>query len=120
MTARYLDSNELQTRPHRWRFNLATGQTSEQFLDDSFLEFGMINSSHAGQPYRYTYAMTAEPGWFLFNGLTRFDAETGSKQEWQFDKGVFASESPMAPSLGGVRRLWLRPHLRHGYEQRHL
>ncbi len=42
--------------------------------------------------------MTAEPGWFLFNGLTRFDAQTGAKQQWRFPKGVFASESPMAPT----------------------
>ncbi|CAN5642682.1 carotenoid oxygenase family protein [soil metagenome] len=101
-SARYLDANELQTRPHRWRFNLRTGETRAEFLDDGFLEFGMINSGRAGKPYRYTYAMTAEPGWFLFNGLTRFDAETAAKQEWRFDKGVFASESPFAPRAAGA------------------
>ena len=101
-TARYLDANELQTRPHRWRFNLRTGATTEEFLGDDVLEFGMINAGHAGRPYRYTYAMTAEPGWFLFNGLTRFDAQTGAKQEWRFPKGVFASESPMAPRAGAA------------------
>ncbi len=103
VSSRYLDTNQLKTRIHRWRFNLATGATSEQFLDDEYLEFGMINGRNGGRPYRYTYAMTAEPGWFLFNGLTRFDADTAAKQEWRFDPGVFASESPMAPRPGATR-----------------
>ncbi len=103
VSARYLDTNELQTRPHRWRFNLRTGETTERFLDDEYIEFGMINAGHGGKPYRYTYAMTAEPGWFLFNGLRRFDVETAATQEWRFDRGVFASESPMAPRPGATR-----------------
>jgi carotenoid cleavage dioxygenase len=102
VSARYLDANELQTRPYRWRFDLRTGQTTEGFVDDEILEFGMINGAHAGMPYRYTYAMTAEPGWFLFNGLTRLDMGTGAKERYQFPKGVFASESPMAPRDGAT------------------
>jgi len=31
--------------------------------------FGTINSGFGGRPYRYNYAATNEPGWFLFNGL---------------------------------------------------
>ncbi len=45
--------------------------------------------------------MTAEPGWFLFNGLARFDTWTAQRQEWRFPDGVFASESPMAPRVNG-------------------
>ena len=59
----------------------------------------MINPSYAGQPYRYTWSMTNKPGWFLFDGMTRLDVETGNKQVFRFPKGVFASESPMAPEL---------------------
>lgn len=101
-TRRYLDVGELQARPHRWRFNLRTGRTTEEFLDDRYLEFGMINAAHAGRPYRYAYTMTGEPGWFLFNGITKFDTLTGAKQEWRFAKGVYASESPMAPRSGST------------------
>jgi len=103
ISARYLDANELQTRPHRWRFNLKTGETREEFLDDQFFEFGMINANCGGRPYRYTFAMTAEPGWFLFNGMVRFDTITGAKQTWRFQPGVFASESPVAPRPGAGR-----------------
>jgi len=45
--------------------------------------------------------MTARPGWFLFNGIVRLDVETGSRQEYRFPDGVYASESPMAPAQGG-------------------
>lgn len=101
-SARYLDANQLETRAHRWRFDLRTGATREEFLDDEFLEFGMINAGRAGKPYRYTYAMSAQPDWFLFNGLTRFDTATGERQRWRFPPGVFASESPMAPRPGAT------------------
>lgn len=101
VTSRYLDANELRTRPYRWRFDLRTGATTEGPLDDACLEFGMLNGGVAGRPYRYTWAMTAEPGWFLFNGLVRFDTATAQRQEWRFPKGVFASESPMAPRPHG-------------------
>jgi carotenoid cleavage dioxygenase len=102
VSARYLDANQLQTRPHRWRFNLRTGATREEFLDEDYFEFGMINARNAGRPYRYTYAMTAEPGWFLFNGMVRFDTLTAEKQTWRFGPGVFASESPVAPRPGAL------------------
>lgn len=104
VTARYLDANELQTRPYRWRFDLRTGETREEVIDDACLEFGMINARHAGRPYRYAYAMTAAPGWFLFDGVTRLDTRTGARDEWRFAPGVFASESPMAPRAGGSGR----------------
>jgi carotenoid cleavage dioxygenase len=45
--------------------------------------------------------MTGEPGWFLFNGIVKHDVGGGPDQRYQFPKGVFASESPMAPRDGG-------------------
>src|SRR5690349_3703371 len=41
--------DKMQTRLHRWRFNLVTGQTREEQLSDSITEFGMINPGHAGR-----------------------------------------------------------------------
>ena len=61
-----------------------------------------INPAYAGKPYRYSWAMTNKPGWFLFDGMTRLDAETGEKQVFRFPDGVFASESPMAPRLNST------------------
>ena len=97
---RSLDINEMRSRLHRWRFDRKTGKTREERLDESYTEFPTINAAAAGRAHRYVYAMTGEPGWFLFNGLVRRDMKTGARQSWRFPKGVFASESPMAPRVG--------------------
>ena len=47
---RFLALDRMQTRPHRWRFNLATGATKEEDLSDSIMEFGMMNADRAGRP----------------------------------------------------------------------
>jgi carotenoid cleavage dioxygenase len=95
-----LDINAIGAHAYRWRFNLKTGAVKEGPLEDGISEFGMINPSYAGKPYRYTWAATAKAGWFLFDGLIRLDVETGERQEYKFPDGVYASESPMAPRLG--------------------
>jgi carotenoid cleavage dioxygenase len=87
----------LQTRLRRWRFNLVTGATTEEQLTDSITEFGMINANYAGRHYRYTYAATGKPGWFLFDGLVKHDLQTGSEDRYAFDDGVYGSETAMAP-----------------------
>jgi carotenoid cleavage dioxygenase len=99
---RFLALDGLQTRLHRWRFNLVTGQTSEEQLSDSITEFGMINAAHAGSRYRYTYAATGKPGWFLFDGLVKHDLHTGAEERFAFDDGVFGSETAMAPRIGST------------------
>jgi carotenoid cleavage dioxygenase-like enzyme len=94
---RFLALDRLQTRLRRWRFNLVTGATTEEQLTDSITEFGMINANYAGRHYRYTYAATGKPGWFLFDGLVKHDVQTGSEDRYAFDDGVYGSETAMAP-----------------------
>lgn len=95
----YLDQHKMRPKLHRWRFNLKTGATVEQRLDDRILEFGMINQQFAGRKYRYVYSAVAKPGWFLFNGYVKHDLETG--QSWQIGLGedCYASEAPFAPRI---------------------
>ena len=57
----------------------------------------MINQQIAGQPYRYVYSVTGEPGWFLFNGLTKHDLETGAAEHLSFGEQRFGSEAPFIP-----------------------
>lgn len=99
---RFLAMDRMQTRLHRWRFNLKTGVTREERLTDSISEFGMINSRFGGRHYRYTYAATAKPGWFLFDGMVKHDVATGGEERFTFGDGVFGSETAMAPRLGGT------------------
>jgi len=95
----YLDQYKMKTRLHRWRFNLKTGQTTEQRLDDRTLEFGMINQHHAGRHYRYAYSAVQVPGWFLFDGYVKHDLQTGESWQIKLPTGQFASEAPFAPRI---------------------
>jgi carotenoid cleavage dioxygenase len=97
---RYLALDGLQTKLHRWRFNLATGEVREEQLSDSITEFGMINAGYAGSKYRYTYAATGKPSWFLFDGLVKHDLHTGAEERFAFEDGVYGSETAMAPRVG--------------------
>ncbi len=99
-TFRFLALDRMQTRLHRWRLNLRTGSATEESLSDTISEFGMINAGRGGEPYRYVYAATAKPGWFLFDGLVRHDVVTGAEHRISFGEGVYGSETSMAPRLG--------------------
>jgi carotenoid cleavage dioxygenase len=94
---RGIDLHRMQTRLHRWRFDLTTGRTSEEDLSDTVMEFPMVNARYAGRPYRYAYNMTGKPGWFLFDGIVKIDLETGREDRYAFGDGVYGSETPMAP-----------------------
>ena len=96
-----VDIHSMGARPYRWRFDLATGATSEQELFGEISEFPSVHYARAGRRHRYAWSMTAPPGWFLFDGIVRYDLETGATQRHAFEPGVYASESPMAPAPGG-------------------
>jgi carotenoid cleavage dioxygenase len=93
----YVDEHSFQSRLHRWRFNLKTGETTEERLSDRIVEFGMINPAYLMKPSRYIWSTTTRPGWFLFNGYVRHDTETGAEQVFELPEGVYASESPVVP-----------------------
>ena len=97
---RFLALDRMQTRLHRWRLNLKTGTATEEPLSENISEFGMINAAYGGEPYRYVYAATGKPGWFLFDGLIRHDVRTGSDERISFGDGVYGSETAMAPRVG--------------------
>lgn len=88
-----------ETRMHRWRFNLKTGQTREEDLDDEVTEFSMISGVHKGRPNRYVYNALMKANWVL-DGLKKYDWQSGTTQRWEAPKGCFVSESPFAPREG--------------------
>jgi len=92
-----LDMNVLQTRPHRWRFNLATGQTTEESLSDRCTEFPMINGRHGGRRHRYVYSARCTHGLFAFDALVKHDLDQGTEELIEFPDGTFVSETVMAP-----------------------
>ncbi len=118
---RFLALDRLQARLHRWRFNLVTGDVKEERLSESITEFGMINPGYAAADYRYTYAATGKPGWFLFDGMVKHDLRTGGEQHYRFADGVYGSEAAMAPRPNASRRGRRLPgHVDHRHERRRL
>jgi carotenoid cleavage dioxygenase len=99
---RFLALDRLQSRLHRWRLNLVTGAVKEEHLSESITEFGTINADYAAGSYRYTYAATGKPGWFLFDGLVKHDLLTGREERYRFGDGVYGSETAMAPRAAGA------------------
>ncbi|MEE4199442.1 carotenoid oxygenase family protein [Erythrobacter sp.] len=93
----YVDEHSFQSRLHRWRFDLATGETREERLSDRICEFGTINPDYLMRANRYVWSTTTRPGWFLFDGYVRHDTKTGEEQVYRLPDGVYASESPMVP-----------------------
>ena len=93
----FLDNHLLKPRLHRWRFNLVTGETKEESLDDKILEFGAINQQYTCQKHRYSYSMMPTMGWFTFDGICKHDHEIGESEIYNFGKGIFGSEVCFAP-----------------------
>lgn len=96
----YIDQHSFRSKLHRWRFDLATGTTREERLDDRVLEFGTINQRFAGRRNRFAYSTTARPGWFLFTGFIKHDLDTGRSEAVMLEDGRYASEAPFAARRG--------------------
>jgi hypothetical protein len=54
----------------------------------SFCEFPAINPSQRGQPYRYTYFLSAVRPTNMGNALTKLDLQTGASQTWHTPGGA--------------------------------
>jgi len=85
---------------YRWTFNLKTGETQEEQLDDTNIEFPMMNADkYHGKKHRYAYAtIMPDDRPINFSGVYKYDYETGEKQMYHFPEGTCASETPFAPA----------------------
>ncbi|MFW6010092.1 MAG: carotenoid oxygenase family protein [Actinomycetota bacterium] len=93
----------LDARLWRYRFNLATGQTSEGPVDDANTEFPSVDQRRIGHRSRYAYNVhVSSEETLLFDGLIRYDNQTGEKQEHHFGPGRWGSEAPFAPRDGST------------------
>ena len=76
--ANVLSYLRLDAHLHRYRFNLRTGKTTEQTIDDDNSEFPSINNNVLGTPSRWAYTMHISPeSTLLFDGLMKYDVHTG-------------------------------------------
>jgi carotenoid cleavage dioxygenase len=96
--AKMLSYLRLDAHLYRYRFNLRTGATTEGYLDDANTEFPTMDVTRLGVPTRYAYNMriSPEPA-LLFDGLVKYDTQTGSSDAYSFGSGRWGSEAPFAP-----------------------
>lgn len=93
---------------YQWSFNVKTGEMREGMLDEENTEFPTVNTDMLGRKTRYSFNQVipvAHPGEIegrcqTFNGLVRYDLETGATQRYDYGPGVYGSEAPVAAATG--------------------
>lgn len=68
--------NEGPPRLDRWTFNLTTGSTTQDTLDERPQEFPRVDERLVGKPYRYGYSAGLGSG-FSQGSISRIDVATG-------------------------------------------
>ena len=87
---------------HRWRMNLATGETQETPLDDLNVEFCLPDTERYGVKTRYSYHhyLPPEAHTVEFKALVKYDHEDGSRTRFDYGPGRFGNEAPFARRAG--------------------
>ncbi|WP_138500554.1 carotenoid oxygenase family protein [Nostoc sp. PA-18-2419] len=105
-----LSSNNSQPDPdadiprlYRWRFNLKTGTVREEMLDDVASEFPRINENLVGRQTRYGYTnKMANNPLPLFEGIIKYDLNSGKSQIHEYGEGRYGGEAVFAPRPGAT------------------
>ena len=92
---------KLHAVPVEWRMNMRTGAVKFRQLDDAFGEFPAINQDYSGRKSKWSYHVSMAPSeLLLFDGLYKYNLETGARQGYKFEPGWFGSEAAFAPRIG--------------------
>ncbi|MEH7249460.1 carotenoid oxygenase family protein [Neobacillus niacini] len=91
------DKTETGYRMYRWRFNMKTGKTKEEFLDDEVTEFPVVSNEYVGKKYRYSYNSIFDNSraWWL-SGIKKYDLLEGTSQRYEYGEGRAGSEPHIA------------------------
>lgn len=98
----YVDLHSMKPQLWRWRFDLRSGETREELMDETICEFGSINHAFRNRAQRYVYSLSGKPGWFLFDGFVKQDLVSDRVETVVFPEGVFGSEMPFVARAGSV------------------
>lgn len=91
----------LAPKLYRWTFDLTTGATKEETLDDLWAEFPRMNNAMLGQKTRYGYSQRlADAPTLLFDAVVKYDTDTGAGAAHEYPKGCFGGETAFAPRVG--------------------
>jgi carotenoid cleavage dioxygenase len=86
---------EFAPRMYRWRFNLETGATKEEALDNVPCEFPRINEGYTGTNTRYGYTARFDQG--VSGALIKYDFQTGKASRHAHGEGRFGGEGVFVP-----------------------
>lgn len=86
---------------HRWEFNLATGETREEQLDDIYAEFPRINEDLTGQKHRYSYHGRFSAEMILQDALVKYDRQTGARVIFEMPAGYYCNEAIYVAGAAG-------------------
>ena len=101
--ANILNYLRLDAFVHRYRFNMRTGTTIETPLDDRNTEFPMIHPQKFGEKNRYAWNVSINSDVTMyFDGIVKYDLETGDQERYGFGAGRYGSEAPFAPRAGAT------------------
>lgn len=86
----------------RWRFNLKDNSVKEEALDEIPSEFPTINPAYLGRKNRYGYTASMKRDEVpLFDGVIKYDLETGQTWRYQFGSGRYGGEVVFASNPQG-------------------
>jgi carotenoid cleavage dioxygenase len=95
----------LQLSPvlYRWTFDLATGATKEEQLDDRLAEFPRMDNRALGRRTRFSYHQRIVPtATLMFDGVIKYDVEQGTSQAHAYPPGWYGGETAFCPRLGAT------------------
>ena len=91
----------LEPRLHKWRLDLRTGKVSEEALDDRMTEFPRMNNRLLGRRSRFAYnPRIARGATLLFDGVVKYDTDTGAAITHEYPAGSYGGETVFAPRVG--------------------
>jgi hypothetical protein len=87
----------------RWTFDLTTGATREEQLDDTLAEFPRMDNRALGRPTRYSYHQRIAPSpTLMFDGVIKYDLERRSSSAHSYPAGWLGGETAFCPRLGAT------------------
>jgi carotenoid cleavage dioxygenase len=99
----------------RWTIDLAAGTCREEIVSDLRSDFPRLRDDRLGLRHRYGYGVAPldpsdQP--VGFNGLVRYDLETGAELTYAFGSGTLIGEAVFAPDPDGTVETdgWLLVH----------
>ncbi len=95
-----VDPRDTQGQLYEWRINLVTGEIAEKLLSDEHCDFTRINDTYACRKNRYVYGAIFHPERaLLFDGVMKYDNETGESVRFIYGEQRHGGEAVFAPRV---------------------